>query len=200
MKVYIDFDGTLFDTDRYTKDFMNIFHEYDINEEIFDETKKILFNENKLFNINVIIDYFIEKYDIDIQLRRKIDDLLNHSYIYSDVLDCLNMLVNNGYELYLLTYGDKDFQKMKIDASNISKYFKEIIITEKDKSKLNLNYKNSIFIDNNPIEIERFCNSKAKSVIRIRRNNDRYSKIDCNILNNLECKDFYHVVQLLKGD
>lgn len=200
MKVYIDFDGTLFDTDRYTKDFMNIFHEYDINEEIFDETKKILFNENKLFNINVIIDYFIEKYDIDIQLRRKIDDLLNHSYIYSDVLDCLNMLVNNGYELYLLTYGDKDFQKMKIDASNISKYFKEIIITEKDKSKLNLNYKNSIFIDNNPIEIESFCNSKAKSVIRIRRNSDRYSKIDCNILNNLECKDFYHVVQLLKGD
>ena len=86
-----------------------------------------------------------------------------------------------------------------INSSNISKYFNEIIITDKDKSELNIDYRNSIFIDNNPLEIEKFCGSKAKIVIRIRRDNDRYSKYECNRVNVIECKDFNEVVKYLKG-
>ena len=107
MKIYIDFDGTLFDTDRYTKDFMHIFNDYGISKEIFDRAKKILFIDEKLFNINVIINYFIEKYNINIELKNKIDDFFNKSYVYSEVLDCLNDLINLNIESLIELIYDK---------------------------------------------------------------------------------------------
>ena len=90
----------------------------------------------------------------------------------------------------LLTLGNKNFQQKKIYSSNINKYFKDIIITDKDKSKLNINYSNSIFIDNNPIELKKFYNSKDKYLIRIKRDTDKYSKLNLDINNIPEYKDF----------
>lgn len=199
MKIYIDFDGTLFDTDKYTKDFINILSEYGINNDIYEEAKMNIFNDRKLFNVNVIVDYFIDKYNIYIELKDRVDNLLNNSYVYPEIVDCIQKLINNGYEPHLLTYGDYNFQKMKIKKSNIAQYFKEIIITEKDKSKLDIDYENSIFIDNNPVEVEKFYNSMAKTIIRIRRESDRYSKKDCNIPSIIECEDFNQVIHVLKG-
>ena len=200
MKIYIDFDGTLFNTDKYTNDFMKVLYDYGIDKKLFDDVNNKILNNNKLFNLNVIIDYFIDKYNIDNSLKNKIDFLLNDSYVYSDVIDCLNVLIDNGYELHLLTYGDDDYQRLKIEASNISKYFKEIIITEKDKSKLDIDYENSIFIDNNPIEIEKFYSSNAKKIIRIIRENDKFSKFGSNISNVVQCSDFNQIIDLLKDD
>lgn len=199
MKIYIDFDGTLFDTDKYTNDFLNIFNEYGIDKFTFVEVKKKLFNDENLFNLNIIMDYIIKKYNIDIKIRYKIENLLNSSYLYSEVRDCLKELLNSGYELYLLTYGDMEFQNIKIKASNIDTYFKEIIITNKDKSELNLDYKNIIFIDNNPNVIEKLYFLKVRNIIRIKRSSDRYTKEKCNVSDIIECSDFNQVVQYLKG-
>lgn len=200
MKIYIDFDGTLFNTDRYINDFIRIFNEYGINKSKFDNVKKTLFNDKELFNINAIIDYFINKYNIDYELKNKINLLLNNSYVFYDVVDSLKNLINFGYELCLLSYGDYNFQKMKIYSSGLSEIFKEIIITEKDKSRLDLDYKNSIFIDNNPIEIEKLYNSGAKKIIRVKRDNDRYAEIQCNISGIIECSDFKQIVQILNDN
>ena len=57
------------------------------------------------------------------------------------------------------------------------KYFKDIIITNKDKSKLNIDYTNGIFIDNNPLELEKFYNSNSINLIRIKRDTDKYFKV-----------------------
>lgn len=200
MKIYIDFDGTLFNTDKYIEDFMNILNDYGIDKALFDEVKNRICGNSKLFNINVIIDYFVTKHNIDNSLKEKINNLLNDSYVYSDVIECLTSLINERYELYLLTYGDGEFQKLKINASNLSKYFKDIIITEKDKSKLDIDYENSIFIDNNPIEVERFYNSNARNIIRIRRSSDKFANTGCNISDIAQCSDFYDIIELLKGE
>ena len=199
MKIYIDFDGTLFNTDKYMSESVRILSEYGIDNIMFSKVKKELFGDKNLFNLNAIVDYFMKKYNIDIELKNRIDSLLNNSYLYSEVIDCLEQLINSGYELYLLTYGDEEFQNVKIKASNIDKYFKEIIITDKNKSELNLDYKNSIFIDNNPYVIENLYNSMAKNIIRIKRDSDRYAKVDCNINDIIECREFNQVVQYLKG-
>lgn len=199
MKIYIDFDGTVFNTDKFIDDFTNILNNYDVDKNLFDELNGIICDNNILFNIDVVINYFIEKYNISKSVKNEIINLLNESYVYSDVVDCLNLLINDGYELYLLTYGDDDYQRLKINASNLSRFFKGIIITQKDKSKLDIDYENSIFIDNNPFEVEKFYNSNAKSVIRIRRSNEKFSDTECNISNIPECRDFYDIVKLLKG-
>lgn len=198
MKIYIDFDGTLFNTDKYTKDYMNIFSYYHINSDLFDEVKTLL-SHNSLFNINKIIDYLIKNYNIDKSLKEQVGKLLNNSYIYPDVKESLNNLIDNGYELYLLTYGDKEFQSNKIDSSNITNYFKDIIITNKNKSELNLDYNNSIFIDNSPYVIDLLNNCSTKKLIRIKRDDDRYSKLKCNVSDLIECNDFYEIVKYLKG-
>lgn len=200
MQTYIDFDGTLFDTDKYVDDFMNIFSEYGITKVEFEEAKKILFHNDELFNIIKITNYLMKKYNVSDELKEKILALLDKSYLYPEVLDCLDVLISSGYELNILTYGDKEFQKMKVQSTNLSKYLKEIIITDEDKSKLNLDYKHSIFIDNSPIEVEKFYEAGAKKIIRIRRSIDKYSKIDSNILGLIECEDFNQVVELMKGE
>ena len=200
MKIYIDFDGTVFNTDKYIEDFMYVLNDYGIDKILFEELKKNFCSKNKLFNITMIIDYFINNYDIDNSLKFKIDSLLDNSYVYPDVIENLNSLLNMGYELYLLTYGHTSFQRMKINSANIDYFFKDIIITETDKSKLDIDYENSIFIDNNPIEIERFHNSNAKKIIRIIRDNEKYSKDVCNVLNVTECNNFYEIVEILRGD
>ena len=200
MQTFIDFDGTLFDTDRYIVDFMKVFNDYGITKEEFEHAKNNLFNEKKLFNINIITEYFINKHNLDKQFREKINSLLENSYVYNEVISCLETLKTMNNELYILTYGDNEFQRMKINSTDLAKYFKEIIISESDKSKLDLDYQNSIFIDNNPIETEKFYKAGAKKVIRIRRSSDKYSKINSNILEIIECEDFNQVVEFMKGD
>ena len=59
MKIYIDFDGTLFNTDKYTNDFMKVLYDYGIDKKLFDDVNNKILNNNKLFNLNVIIDYHV---------------------------------------------------------------------------------------------------------------------------------------------
>ena len=122
----------------------------------------------------------------------KIDKIYSKDLIYNDVIPFLEKYYQK-YELILLTLGNKIYQKKKIDSTNINKYFKDIIITDKDKSKLNINYKEGLFIDNNPNELKKFYNSKALYLIRIKRDTDKYSKYDINIKDIQEFKDFNEI-------
>lgn len=56
------------------------------------------------------------------------------------VVKTLKTLRQRGYYLVLLTVGDPDVQKKKIDSTGIKKYFHEIVITENDKSKFLKDY------------------------------------------------------------
>jgi predicted enzyme involved in methoxymalonyl-ACP biosynthesis len=51
----------------------------------------------------------------------------------------------------------------------------------KHKGKLNIDYENSIFIDDNPLEIESIIEKKPKMIIRMQRNNSKYSNISLDI-------------------
>lgn len=199
MKVYIDFDGTLFDTDRYNKDSKKVFNKYGITNMMFHNAYQELFGKNKLFNLNIIADYLVDKYSIDKAIYEEISVVKNNDYVYPEVINCLKEMSALGFELYILTYGDTLFQKEKIEYSNISKYFKDIIITEHDKTSLNLDFKNSIFIDNNPNETEMFHNVCSKIVIRIKRSTDKYSELQNNNKDVLEFEDFNQIVDYMKG-
>ena len=199
MKIYIDFDGTLFDTDKYNQDFINLFNKYGITNETFINERDAIFNKDNLFDLYKLAEHLIKKYNLNKEIKSKILNILNTSYIYPEIFECLNILNNKKYKLYILTYGNIKFQETKINCSNISKYFKEILITEKDKSKLNIDYEKSIFIDNNPEEIIKFKKAGAKKIIRIKRKSDKYSKKNCNIDGIHECKDFNEIIKLMEG-
>lgn len=185
MKIYLDFDGTLFNTDKFYQDYLNLFQEYGLDEDLINNIKLELFKTTK-FNLDILTNYLVKEYNLDNNILLKVNNLYNSSYVFKDVIPFLEKYKN--LEINLLTYGEYNYQLKKINGSKLSKYFQDIIITDKDKSKLNLDYKNSIFIDNNPSEIEKFLRV-SNNVIRIRRGEDKYSKIDFNTLEYKSLQD-----------
>lgn len=190
MKIYIDFDGTIFNNNKHYQKLINIFKKYNIQEEYINN----LTNKKHYKNLDNLAKEIINNNNLNKSILKEINTIYSKNLIYKDTIPFLEKY-HNQYDLILLTLGTKKYQLKKIKSLNISKYFKEIIITNKDKSLLNIDYQNSIFIDNNPIELKKFNNSKAKYLIRIKRNNDKYSKINLDINNIPEFINFNELLE-----
>ena len=181
MKIYIDFDCILFDTDKFYFEFLKICNKYGISKEEIQILIDKLFSKNSLFNLEKIVKELTKQYNLNKTFFDECMSLFDNDFVYNDVIPNLEKLYKK-YELILLTYGDFDYQSKKIKSSNLKKYFNKIIITSSIKSEIeNICYDEGVFIDNNPKEIERFINKSAKKVIRVRRPSDKYSKIDTKL-------------------
>ena len=192
MKIYIDFDGTLFNNNKHYHKLINIFKKYNIKKEYINNLTKTKHYKN----LDILAKEIITKNNLDKSIINEINTIYTNNLIYKDTIPFLEKY-SKKYELILLTLGTKKYQLKKINSTNISKYFKEIIITNKNKSKLNIDYQNSIFIDNNPLELKKFYNSKSKYLIRIKRKTDKYSKINLNIKN---IPEFINFTELLESN
>ena len=190
MKIYIDFDGTLFNNNKHYHKLIKTFKKYNINEEYINNLTK-----NKHYkNLDTLAKEIIIKNNLDRSIINEINTIYSNNLIYKDTIPFLEKYYKE-HELILLTLGTKKYQLKKINSTNISKYFKKIIITNKDKSKLNIDYQNSIYIDNNPLELKKFYNAKSKYLIRIKRNTDKYSKINLDIENIPEFINFNELLE-----
>lgn len=187
IKIYIDFDGTIFNSAKHYNEFINIFNKYNIDKEYIENIMKKTYKEEK--NLDTIASKIIKENNLDISILDELNNLYSEELVFKDAIKFLEKYYQK-YSLILLTLGIKEYQEKKIKASKISKYFKEIIITNYDKSKLEINYKDNLFIDNNPYELKKFSNSNAINLIRIKRNTDKYSKINLDINNVIEYKNF----------
>lgn len=187
IKIYIDFDGTLFDSTKLYEKFINTFNKHNIKKEYIENIIENIYEKEK--NYDILAKKIIKDNNLDNSIQNELNNIYSKDLIFKDTIPFLEKY-HKKYDLILLTLGNKFYQEKKINSSNISKYFKEIIITNNDKSKLNIDYQNGIFIDNNPHELKKFYNSKAKYLIRIKRDTDKYSKLDLNINNIPEFKDF----------
>jgi len=185
MKIYIDFDGTLYNTHQLNNNFINILNKYNINKQYIQKLISEIKNYNKIANI------LINEFHLNKNILNEINNIYSDKLVYKDTIPFLEKYYQK-YDLVLLTItNDIKYQKKKINSSNLNKYFKEIIITTKDKSQIDtIDYPNSIFIDNNPQELEKFYNSNATNLIRIKRDIDKYSKFNLNINNIPEYIDF----------
>jgi len=181
MKIYIDFDGTLFNSTKLYKEFIKIFNKYNIKKEYIENYFNKKYQKEK--NFDTISKKIIKENNLNTSIYKELNNIYSNNLIFKDTIPFLKKY-SKKYDLILLTLGTKSYQEKKIKSTNISKYFKEIIITNKDKSKLNIDYSNGIFIDNNPFELKKFYHSNAKYLIRIKRKSDKYSKylLDINTI------------------
>ena len=193
MKLYLDFDGTLFNTDKFYQDYLTICLKNNIMKEEVENAKNKLF-QSHLFNLDTLTNYLYKTYKLTNNFLLEINKLYQNNYLFPDVLNNLKILVQK-YDLCLFTYGDTSFQKKKIESTKIENYFKKIIISEIDKSKLNIDYEHSLFIDNNPKEIEKFFKKKAQ-VIRLRRKEDKYFKDDLSV----DCLEYENLEEFVKNN
>ena len=164
-KLYIDFDNTLFNTVKFNNKCKELLNKY-INEE---EQDKIFKSFTKIYDFREVINILSINYNIDKAiLLKEYNELLEGNYLFEDTIEFLEYY-KEKYELIMLTFGNNEYQLDKINCSNISKYFKELIITSEYKYVLDIDYKNSIFIDDNPRDLKGLMNNNPYLIIRLCR-------------------------------
>jgi FMN phosphatase YigB (HAD superfamily) len=91
-------------------------------------------------------------------LRESFTDL--RRYLFSDVLPFLGGAKERGVHLYLLSFGDPDWQRYKVRGSGIEPYFDGIFITAQEGGKANIileqagSCQKAVIVDNNPSELD----------------------------------------------
>lgn len=181
MKIYIDFDRTIYDTDEFIKDLKTKCLEYGISEDLFNEKVKELYLVH--FNCFKLLDTIYEHTLFDKKLYEDFQTILDNGdkYVFTDSILALKTLKQKDYNITILTFGDKEFQLNKINHSGVLPYVDNIIVTGTRKDTLELNYENCVFIDDNPKELLGLYNKKSSKIIRIKRDNCKYSDISMDL-------------------
>ena len=137
MKVIFDLDYTLMDTVRLHHELAEIFDKEDYRSDYqkYFKDRGVNFDGEKYLEIlksHGRIDRVREK-ELELKLAELFMDLDN--YLKPDAEQVLKHFIEEGYELILITFGNKEWQEQKVKNLSIKKYFSEIIFEEEDKSK-----------------------------------------------------------------
>lgn len=160
MVVIVDFDYTLFDT--YS--FFNAFKEVFLKNGVTEEDRKRTYDETIVWKGGEMgYDYSFEKQvdrlmDKGYILDRKkiIEELygcLNNTFLYPDAEDFLLSMKKNFPNRTLLTAGNPDYQRTKVEGVGIGEYFTDFVYINGDKhlyiTEAFKNYDSIIFINDN---------------------------------------------------
>ena len=186
---YLDFDYTLFDTHAFRQGLYEILEQNGLDNSYLELTPEMKTNGQKLLNIKELFKNISETTNIPLNnFINPLEELYtkSHEFVYDDTLEFLNYLKSKNHKIYLLTWGEKEFQKEKIQASKLINYFDEIIYAEQLKYTLNIDYENGIFVDDSVRDLEGLYQRHAKQVFRIKRKNGKNSNKELNIKEILE--------------
>ena len=188
MNYYLDFDYTLFNTYEFRNELYKILENNKCNRDALKLTK-----ENGTYKFINIREKFKE---LIIKPLEKLYDECE-KYIYEDVIEFLKYLKQQEHKIYILTWGEEEYQKEKVKASKIEKYVDEVIYTEKLKYNLDIKYKEGIFIDDSIRDLKGLYSKKAKAVFRIKRINGKNSQKKLNIEEIKEFNSLYEIKEYL---
>jgi len=191
---YIDFDNTLYETGRLTREILTAFSRVigkaqNINSAIiFEELKKSFHSSTD--NFETFASSLSEKYNVSNHMLqshlKKI--ILEHgnSFVFPDALEFLKRLNEKGEAVCILTYVSQrknlKQQAMKLAGSGILPYVDMVYNTTKYKYELDIDYKKGIFIDDSPRELEGFYKAGVKKLIRIKKpSNKKRTSIALNL-------------------
>jgi len=184
MKIIFDFDHTLFSAKKLFENLKEEFKKAGVSEKLFFETFQkskgnfgyihrkqfeLITKENPELNL--------------IKLEETFKKVINRAdkFLYPDVLPVLINLKKEN-ELILLSYGEKEFQREKIDNSKITHYFNKIVVTQEinkisELRKILKKKENAVFVEDNPralVEAKKYFPDLV--TVRINRNEGKYIK------------------------
>lgn len=142
MKIFLDFDDTLFNTRAFIEDMKGVFEECGIPKNLFNRSYqevKIGFGETeRTYDFDVHLRKLKESVSFDeIYLREKIQAFVADSarYLFPDVVKFISFLKDRGCSLFILSFGTSEFQREKIVGSGLGAFVEKIIITSDEKEK-----------------------------------------------------------------
>lgn len=198
MNFYLDFDYTIFDTYEFRKELYKILENNGCNRDSLKLTLET--GTHKLINIRERFKELSRKKDVPLEnFIKPLEDVYKNceKYIYDDVINFLKYLKQQNHKIYILTWGEKEYQKEKVEASKIEKYIDEVIYTEKLKYNLDIQYKEGIFIDDSIRDLKGLYAKKAKHVFRIKRTNGKNSTRNLDIQEILEFNSLAEIQEYL---
>ncbi len=197
MNYYLDFDNTLYETAKLTSLMIAA-----IGKKIGELTGKDIetVTQDAKDNFNSTLDNIFthaekmgKKYEVDpISVVDAVKAVIDNGseIVFEDAVRFLERLKEKGHKIFVLTYIPKtnqEYQLKKLMGSGIMKYFDGIIVTAEYKFLLDLDYTNGIFIDDDPRDLNGLFEKNPKKVIRIRKENNKRSKID---IDNKEIEEY----------
>lgn len=138
MKIFIDFDGVIFDAEKFKKTLARICRDHGISRKDFLHTYEALKKEGGVYtvvrHVRALAKHTgatMRKKELHAAIDRYMSDL--RQYVFKDALRFFDRM--RAHELYLLSFGDPAFQKQKIHGSGVKYYFKRVIVTRGNKGK-----------------------------------------------------------------
>jgi len=201
MNYYLDFDYTLFDTYAFRQGLYEILEANGLDKTYLAITPEMKTNGQQLLNIKALFKSLSKTKNIPLEnFLQPLEELYNkcNEFVYDDTVEFISYLKSKNHKLYVLTWGEKEFQKEKLKASKLYDYFDEIIYAEQLKYTLDLDYENGIFVDDSIRDLEGLYEKNAKQVFRIKRKNGKNSNKELNIKEILEFNSLRELQEYLE--
>ena len=203
MNYYLDFDYTLFDTYSFREELYKILEINGLNSSELPLTAEKKDNSQKLLNIREAFKKLSDERNIPFEnFIKPLEKLYERGqeYLYKDSVEFLEYLKSKGHKLYVITWGEKQYQEEKLKITKIYDYFDEIIYAETLKYELdNVDYENGIFIDDSVRDLEGLYEKNAKQLYRIKRKNGKNSNKELNIKEILEFNSLKELQKYLEN-
>jgi len=164
--ILLDFDHTLFDTDRFFwVDLKSAFARFGVPNDAWEKSYEAIWSSGyslekhleELARLGTVADPSTARAMLE-ALESAFSDL--RPYLFPDVLEFLDVARYRGFELILLSFGDPAWQSYKVRASGLTTYFAQIAYTAKEAGKAALcaeralQYRELYAIDNNPADLD----------------------------------------------
>ena len=144
MKIFVDFDNTIFDTrHQFLNDFFGVFDKYGVSREVFYSTLSYFSKtslqtgecyspESHIREIKKLTEQNINEKQFLQEMEIFLEDL--EKYVFDeDFYEFANNF--DKKDLIILSYGEDNFQSQKINGSGVKQFFEDVIITQGDKTK-----------------------------------------------------------------
>lgn len=211
MKIFLDFDDTIFNTAQFKADYMKLYLRAEITKEEFkneyytetEKNKQVFRKHDPL----ALIQRLEGLKNVSLrELKGEIDSFLDDtgSYVFEDFYDFVKEFSKES--LGLLSYGDISFQSKKIAGAHIKQYFSVIKITDQHKGDVLkeiilqevMEREKVVFIDDRPDKLLEVRNTLADAaLIRILRNEGRYNDA-VSPGEIVECKDLNQAADIIR--
>ena len=207
MKIYLDFDDTIFDTNSFTKELIRIFNAAGFTEKDFYDNLALTKKKVGGFDLDTIFNYFVAQHEFDARkTRRSIDNIFSNAdvFVHNDLFDFIKEFPKEKLALLSLA-APTPFQREKIENSKIVPYFSEIIVTPRNKEESFKEIarehkgKQLFFVEDRADQIDRVKASTPQvTAMKIERPSGRYSDIKSELADYI-VKDLYGVTDIIKG-
>ena len=162
----MDFDHTLFDTDRFFwVDLKSAFAQFGVSDDAWEKSYEAIWSSGyslrkhleALVRLGAIASVSVAD-AMQETLARTFSDL--RPYLFPDVVAFLNAVRYRGFDLLLLSFGDPAWQSYKVRASGLIPYFTQIVYTPNEKGKAEMldtlasAYAELYAVDNNPADLD----------------------------------------------